>query len=444
MDVIVVGGGIGGLSLALSLYQAGIKVRVYEAVSNPGPLGAGINLQPTAVRELTELGLGDELAQVGVAVQRLSLFSKFGQLISEEPRGLSAGYRWPQYAIHRGRLQQLLLRAVCNRIGEENVCTGFRLLGFEQDRDRVTATFHDIASEADITCSATILIGADGIHSTVRRTLYPDEGEPCFARQVLWRASVDAEPFLDGRTQIIAGHLHQRIIVYPMARASSTNLLTNWICQMTVAETSFPREDWSRRVSKEKLLASFGAWRFPWLNLPELIERTSEIFEFPLMDRDPIPSWTFGRVTVLGDAAHPMQPIGSQAGSQAIIDGRVLTGALASASDPTLALRRYDEERRPAMNEIVLRNRKFGPEASLQFVEERAPDGFDRIEDVISREELDGIIASFSSAAGIDVRAVNTRRSFIDSAQRTPSSACKSLSDRHSEAVDQFGPISHF
>jgi 2-polyprenyl-6-methoxyphenol hydroxylase-like FAD-dependent oxidoreductase len=413
LDVIVVGGGIGGLSLALSLHQAGIKVRVYEAVSNPAPLGVGINLQPTAVRELTELGLGDELAGVGIAVQRLGLFNKFGQLVSEEPRGLLAGYRWPQYAIHRGRLQQLLLHAVRTRIGDENVRTGFRFLGFEQDRDQVTATFHDIASEADITCSARILIGADGIHSTVRRTLYPNEGEPCFARQVLWRASVDAEPFLDGRTQIIAGHLHQRIIVYPMARTPSNKLLTNWICQMTVPETSFPREDWSRRVSKEKLLASFGAWRFPWLDLPELIEQTSEIYEFPLMDRDPIPSWTFRRVTLLGDAAHPMQPIGAQAGSQAVIDGRMLTAALASTSDPVLALRRYDEERRPVMNEIVLRNREFGPEASLQLVEERAPNGFDRIENVISREDLDTITASFSVAAGIDVQTVNTRRSFL-------------------------------
>jgi 2-polyprenyl-6-methoxyphenol hydroxylase-like FAD-dependent oxidoreductase len=413
MDVIIVGGGIGGLSLALSLHQAGIKVRVYEAVSNPAPLGVGINLQPTAVRELTELGLGDELARVGVPMQRLGLFNKFGQLVSEEPRGLSAGYRWPQYAIHRGRLQQLLLHAVRDRIGDENVCTGFRLLGFEQDQDQVTATFHDIASEAEITGSGAVLVGADGIHSTVRRTLYPNEGEPCFARQVLWRASVDAEPFLDGRTQIIAGHLHQRIIVYPMARTPSTKLLTNWICQMTVPETSFPREDWSRRVSKEKLLASFGAWRFPWLDLPELIEQTSEIFEFPLMDRDPIPSWTFGRVTLLGDAAHPMQPIGAQAGSQAIIDGRILTAALASTSDPTVALRRYDEERRPVMNEIVLRNRQFGPEASLQLVEERAPNGFDRIEDVISRADLDTITTSFSTAAGIDVQTVNTRRSFF-------------------------------
>jgi len=415
MDVIIVGAGIGGLSLALSLHQAGIKARVYEVVSNPAPLGVGINLQPTAVRELTELGLGDELAQAGIALQRLGLFNKFGQLISEEPRGISAGYCWPQYAIHRGRLQMLLLQAVRDRIGDENVRTGFRFLGFEQDRHRVTATFHDTASGTEAANSATVLIGADGIHSTVRHALYPDEGEPCFARQVLWRASVEAEPFLDGRTQAIAGHLHQRIVAYPIARVpASTKLLTNWICQMTVPETSFPREDWSRRVPKQKVLSAFGAWRFPWLGLQDLIDQTSEIFEFPLMDRDPLPCWTFGRVTLLGDAAHPMQPIGAQAGSQAIIDGRMLTAALLWSSDPERALQRYDRERRPVMNDLVIRNRQFGPEASLQLVEERAPNGFARIEEVISREDLETITGSFSAAAGLDVETVNTRRSFLD------------------------------
>lgn len=414
MDVIVVGAGIGGLGLALSLHQAGIKVRIYETVSNPAPLGVGINLQPTAVRELTELGLGDALARAGIALDRLGLFNKFGQLISEEPRGILAGYRWPQYAIHRGRLQMLLLRAVRDRIGDENVRTGFRFMGFEQDRHRVTATFRDTASGTSTASHGAILVGADGIHSAVRHALYPDEGEPCFAGQILWRASVEAEPFLGGRTQAIAGHLHQRIIAYPISRESTSNkLLTNWICQMTVPEKNFPREDWSRRVSKERVQASFGTWRLPWLALPELIEQTSDIFEFPLMDRDPLPCWTFGRVTLLGDAAHPMQPIGAQAGSQAIIDGRVLTAALVSASDPVLALRRYDEQRRPVMNDIVLRNRKFGPEASLQLVEERAPNGFNRIEEVISREDLNRITGSFSAAAGLDVETVNTRRSFL-------------------------------
>jgi 5-methylphenazine-1-carboxylate 1-monooxygenase len=418
MDVIVVGAGIGGLSLALSLHQAGIGVRVYEAVSEFAPLGAGINLQPSAVRELTELGLGEQLARIGIAPRELRLFNKFGQSISREPRGLLAGYRWPQYSIHRGRLQMLLLRCVQDRIGGENVRTGMRFAGFTQDRESVTARFRDLTSRTEISDRAAVLIGADGIHSAVRASLYPEEGEPRFARQVLWRGSVEAEPFLDGRTQVIAGHLHQRLIAYPMARGvTSDRLLMNWICQTAVPEATYPREDWSRRVPMDKVLAAFGGWRFPWLDVPVLIEQTVDIYEFPLMDRDPVASWTFGRVSLIGDAAHPMQPTGAQAGSQAILDGRVLTAALLSISDPREALQRYDAERRPAMNEIVLRNRRFGPEAALQLVEERAPNGFDRIDEVISSGDLETITESFAEAAGLDVATVNGRPSFVSTAR---------------------------
>ena len=415
MKALVIGGGIGGLSLALSLHQAGIAVRIYEAVSDPAPLGVGINLQPTAVRELTELGLGDMLAQTGIATEELSYFNKLGQLVWNEPRGVAAGYKWPQYSIHRGELQLMLLRAVRARIGEQNFCSGLRLINFEQNHRRINATL-GTSSSATVSDEADVLIGADGIHSTVRRQLYPDEGEPRFAGQVLWRAAVDAEPFLGGRTMIVAGHLKQRIIAYPMARGVKPGqLLTNWVCQMAVTEGGPQREDWNRRVSKERVSTAFKKWRFPWLDVPDLINCTPEIFEFPLVDRDPVPAWTFGRVTLLGDAAHPMQPIGSQAGTQAIIDARVLTAALLAESDPIEALRRYDAERRPIMNDIVLRNRRFGPEAALQLAEERAPTGFQRIDDIISQQERKTIAASFSSAAGLDVETVNGRASFVPS-----------------------------
>jgi 2-polyprenyl-6-methoxyphenol hydroxylase-like FAD-dependent oxidoreductase len=418
MEVIVAGGGIGGLSLALSLHQAGMAVRVYEAVRDPAPLGVGINLQPTAVRELTELGLGEELAQLGLATRELSYFNKLGQLIHSEQRGLSAGYKWPQYSVHRGQLQLLLLRAVRARIRNENFRSGLRFAAFEQGRDRVTATFRDVASGTDVRDDADILVGADGIHSAVRRQLYPTEGEPRFARQIMWRAATDAEPFLGGHAMILAGHFHQRIIVYPMGRGSKPGrLLTNWICQASVSDTAPPREDWNRRVSKEKVLAAFGTWRFPWLDMPALIDGASDIYEFPLVDRDPVRAWTFGRVTLIGDAAHPMQPIGSQAGSQAIIDARVLTAALLATSNPIEALQRYDAQRRPVMNDITLRNRRFGPEAAMQLVEERAPDGFARIDDVISREDLEAITKSFSAAAGLDAESVNGRPSFVAKAQ---------------------------
>ena len=288
MKVIVVGGGIGGLSLALSLHQAGIAVRVYEAVSDPIPLGVGINLQPTAVRELTELGLGDVLAQTGIATQELTYFNKLGQLVWSEPRGLSAGYKWPQYSIHRGQLQQLLMLAVRERIGENNFCSGLRLVTFEQNCQRVIAKFIS-ASFGTLLDDADILVGADGIHSTVRRQLYPNEGEPRFAGQLMWRAAIDAEIFLGGRTMIVAGHFDQRIIAYPIGRSvKEGRLLTNWVCQMTVTDEAPPREDWNCRISKERVLTAFSRWRFPWLDVPDLINRTPEILEFPLVDRDPV------------------------------------------------------------------------------------------------------------------------------------------------------------
>src|SRR6516162_5042378 len=314
MEVIVVGGGIAGLTMALSLHQAGIPVRVYEAVRDLVPLGVGINLQPIAVRELTELRLADELARSGTAIHQWSLFNKFGQLIWIEKRALSAGYKWAQYAIRRGHLQSILLQAVRDRIGEGHFRSGLRFADFEQHRDRVAARFSDSRSGARVIDEADVLIGADGIHSAVRRQLYPAVGRPQFAQQVLWRGAVDAEPFLDGRTMVIAGHFHQRIVVYPMAHAArGGHLLTNWICQTIAPGLEPSREDWNRRVSKDKVLATFGAWRFPWLDMPALIERTADIYEFPLVDRDPVASWTFGRITLIGDAAHPMQPIGSQA-----------------------------------------------------------------------------------------------------------------------------------
>jgi 5-methylphenazine-1-carboxylate 1-monooxygenase len=415
MEVIVVGAGIGGLSVALSLHQAGIPIRVYEAVRDPAPLGVGINLQPTAVRELTELGLAEDLERVGNTTEHLSHFNRHGQLVWSESRGRAAGYNWPQYSIHRGQLQMLLLRAARERIGPANVRTGLRLTALEQSGQRVNASFDEAASGAVLSDEADILVGADGIHSTVRRHFYPTEGQPRFAHQLLWRAAIDAEPFLGGHTMIIAGHFRQRIIVYPIGPGSKPGqLLTNWICQMAVQDEAPPREDWNRRVRGETALAAFH-WRLPWLDMPSLIARTPDIYEFPLVDRDPVDRWSFGRVTLIGDAAHPMQPIGSQAGSQAIIDARALTASLLATADPVEALQRYDRERRPAMNDITLRNRQFGPEAALQLAEERAPNGFARIEDVIPRGELQAIAASFSAAAGLSVDAVNGRPSFVSS-----------------------------
>jgi 2-polyprenyl-6-methoxyphenol hydroxylase-like FAD-dependent oxidoreductase len=262
MKVIVVGGGISGLTMALSLHQAGIAVCILEAANELKALGVGINLQPTAVRELAELGLGETLARSGIATKELRLFNKFGQLVWNELRGLAAGYRWPQYSIHRGQLQMLLLAAVRERLGEDTFRSGCRLLSFEQRGNRVIATFRNDRTGAIETEEGDVLVGADGIHSIVRRQLYPTEGSPRFAQQILWRAAVEAEPILDGRTMIVAGHFHKRIVLYPIHQFTTPNrVLTNWICQMTVEDQAPPKEDWNKRISQDKVLAAIGSFR---------------------------------------------------------------------------------------------------------------------------------------------------------------------------------------
>jgi 2-polyprenyl-6-methoxyphenol hydroxylase-like FAD-dependent oxidoreductase len=408
MDTIVVGGGIAGLTMALSLHQKGLPVRVYEAVSDVRPLGVGINLQPGAVRELTELGLGPQLALAGISIETLALFNKFGQLIWREPRGTAAGYRWPQYAIHRGRLQAILLEAVRDRIGPDKFRSGLRLQNIEQIRDRVAADFCRTADGSIVRDCADMIVGADGIHSAVRRYIHPASGAPQFGGQILWRSAVEGDVLLDGRTMIIAGHADQRIIVYPIAMGSAPGrFCINWICQKAAPASDPAVQDWNKRTSPSAVLADFEAWRFDWLNLPQLVRASDAIFEFPLVDRDPVGCWSRGRITLIGDAAHPMQPIGGQAGSQAIIDARVLTDALISQGDVVGALQHYDAQRRPVMNDITLRNRQLGPEAALQVVEERAPQGFEEVTDVISIGELEQIASSYSKAASLDVETVN-------------------------------------
>jgi 5-methylphenazine-1-carboxylate 1-monooxygenase len=416
MRVIVIGGGISGLTMALSLHQVGIPVCVYEAVREVAPLGVGINLQPNAVRELTELGLGEALAAIGTATQSLAFFNKFGQLVWREPRGRAAGFNWPQYSVHRGRLQVMLAAAARARLGDDHLRTGCSFERFESRGDKIVARLIDRRNNGDIIeDEADVLIGADGIHSAVRRQLYPGEGEPSFAGQILWRAATETAPFLGGATMAIAGHFHQRIIAYPIGAAASGSgkLLTNWIAQMTVATEAPPREDWNRKVAADRFLGSFANWRFDWLDFPRLVAETAEIFEFPLVDRHPVGQWSFGRVTLIGDAAHPMQPTGSQAGSQAIVDARMLTAELIANADPIAALAHYDRIRRPVMNDITLRNRNFGPEAAMQLAEERAPNGFKAIEDVIPRDELERISSSFQLAAGLDPATVNDRPALV-------------------------------
>ncbi len=364
MIVMVIGAGIGGLTAALSLNAAGFDVRIYESSADIKAIGFGINLQPNAVRELIELGLGDALAATAIETAELTYYSKLGQLIWSEPRGRAAGYAWPQYAIDRGDLQMILLDAVKERIGARNVLTGHHLASFEQDGSGVTARFIDRKSGQHLLSGrGDVLIGCDGIHSAVRVRLYPGEGPPMVTGRIQWRGVLEAEPFLDGRTHATIGFSGQQGVAYPISRKAAGRGYSRISC------------------------------------------------EYHEVDRDPLTRWSFGQVTLLGDAAHPMRSTGAQAGSQAIVDARVLAFMLAEASAPERGLEQYEAQRRPIMNAVTLRNREFGPAIAMELVEQRAPQGFDNIEEVITRRELEQISLAYKEEAGFDPTALNQRPS---------------------------------
>ncbi|MDX6707332.1 MAG: 5-methylphenazine-carboxylate 1-monooxygenase [Solirubrobacteraceae bacterium] len=414
MRVLVAGGGIGGLVTALSLHDAGIEVEVVESARCIDAVGAGINLLPHAVRELTELGLGRALQATGVPTSELVYHDRFGSRIWSEPRGRAAGYRWPQYSIHRGELQLLLLDAVKERLGTDAVRCGLAVERFTQAPDGVCAELRERATGRLRTINAAVLIGADGIDSAVRAQLHPGDGPPRWSGIVMWRGVSEAEPFLTGRTMIMVGsNRRTKFIAYPIATGDG-RALVNWVAEVRLApgDRALDAHDWRRTAGPASVLAHFGEWDFEWLDIPALIAGAPAIYEYPMIDRDPLPRWGGGRVSLLGDAAHPMYPIGSNGASQAIIDARVLAHELACNVDPVSALVAYEPLRRPPTTALVHANRQHGPEHVMTVVEERAPDGFAQIDDVIGHEELRTIVARYSRTAGFDVDELNARPSW--------------------------------
>lgn len=411
--VLIVGAGIGGLATALALHRVGVDVQVYEAVREVKALGVGINVQPHAIAILHELGLAQALEETGIQTAELRYLNTFGQLIWQEPRGLAAGYAVPQYSIHRGALQMLLLRAVEQTLPPGSVHTGQELLGFEHLPDGVRARFSDrLRGGREVSVDGRALIAADGIHSVVRRHFYPDEGDPRFSGRILWRATTETAPLLDGRTMVWAGHDSQKFVCYPIseqARREGGGVL-NWIAELRVPlDSTPPRSDWNRRVEAGVFRDAFAAWDFGWLSVPALIDRAEAIYEFPMVDRDPLPRWRHGRVTLLGDAAHPMYPVGSNGASQAILDADALACAWRRADSVEAALAAYEATRRPATTAVVLANRQGGPDRVLQLAAERAPNGFTDIESVIPRAELEAIASAYKRTAGFDTDSVNRR-----------------------------------
>ena len=369
MKAIVVGGGIGGLATALSLHAEGIEVEVFEQARTIRELGVGINTLPHAIKELAALGLLEALDRVGIRTHELIYTNRFGQEVWRDLRGLDAGYEFPQFSIHRGKLQAVLHQAVIERIGGANVHPGYQLVGFEDDGAGVTARFERREGHDAAIARGDVLIGADGIHSTVRSTFYPDQGPPAWNGLMLWRGAVEGTPFLTGRSMIIAGGMNAKFVCYPIYNypASPGRTLLNWAVVARIGDGSTPpprREDWSRLGDRAELMNHVdGVFTLDVVDPVAIINSTVDFYEYPMCDRDPVERWSFGRVTLLGDAAHPMYPVGSNGASQAILDARCLAAELAGGNgDIEAALKAYEAERLPTTAEIVRTNRKGGPE----------------------------------------------------------------------------------
>lgn len=398
MHVLIAGGGVGGLALALMLHQRGIACTVLEAAAEVKPLGVGINTLPHAIRELAALDLLPALDAVAIRTRELRYLNRFGQEIWKEPRGIWAGHDVPQFSIHRGHLHQVLWQAAKARLPAGALLNNARLQGFTQNPTGVTVHLTDGRS-----LSGDVLIGADGIHSTIRATLHPHDGGIRWNGIQMWRGAVEWPAFEGGDTMIVAGDMKEKLVLYPIAPgASAATRLTNWVVCAQIGDASKPpprREDWSRPGQLDEVLAHVARFRIPFLDVAALVRATPEFWEYPMCDRDPLPFWTQGRVTLLGDAAHPMYPVGSNGASQAVLDARCLADLLA-AQAPEAALAAYSAERLPKTAEIVRANRKGGPERVVDEVSARAPDGFAQLEDVISREELAAIAGGYAQMAG--------------------------------------------
>ena len=406
MTVLIAGAGIGGLALALALEQRGLKFILFDAASELRPLGVGINVLPHAAGELAEFGILPALRAISVATRELRYVNKFGQLIWSEPRGTHAGHELPQLSIHRGLLHATMLAAIRERRGADVVRVGQKFESFSETSSGVVARFR--GRDGSLTeASGDCLVGADGIHSAVRSQLHPDTGPMLWNGIMMWRGTVDWPVFDGGDLMVVSGDMAEKLLYYPIKTgATPGTMLTNWVlaCRIAEGETRPPeRESWSREGSLDRVLPFAAHFKLPDIDVLSMIRSTPTFFEYPMCDREPLDQWGTDRVTLLGDAAHPMYPVGSNGSAQAIIDGKRLAHMLAEEAAPQ-AIRRYEAERVPLTGALVRANRKGGPERVVDVVSARAPDGFERLDDVISNDELRAISQGYATMAGFALK----------------------------------------
>lgn len=404
MKVVVIGGGIGGLTLALALHKVGVECRVYEAVDELRPLGVGLNLLPHAMRDLTQLGVAAELERKGIVTKEICFYTRHGQLVDREPRGRYAGYEWPQVSIHRGDLHETLRRAVKERLGSDAVVLGHRCTEVVDEGSSVQVRFVDPRGHSLPPVQGGVAIACDGLHSAVRTQLHPVETRLRHENTTQWRGVTRWKPFLTGASMVYAGtNSTGKLVCYPIRDRidAASRQLINWVIELERPADEGAVRDWERRGRVEDFIERFADWRFDWLDVAGMLRAADSILEYPMVDQEPLEWWGTGRVTLLGDAAHPMTPRGSNGAAQAIIDALVIAPLLRDASDPADALRAYEAKRVQATSAIVLANRTQSPDAILRVVEERTGGKpFDRIENVISRDELNGWQERYKKVAG--------------------------------------------
>ena len=409
--VIIAGGGIGGLATALTLHQIGVPCLVFESVRDMRPLGVGINVQPNAVRELYDLGFAEaDLDRVGLPAREWALVGLNGNEIYSEPRGLLAGYNWPQYAVHRGQFHVRLHEKLVERSGPQTVRLGSRVTGYRKNSDGgVTALIHR-ADGATSEETGALLIGADGIHSAIREQMHPAQPPIHWGGAVMWRGTTWAKPIRTGSSFVGLGTHRQRIVFYPISHPDPKTGLSmiNWIAEVTMdSAEGWKQSGWFRQVSVREFLHHFASWIWDWLDVPVLIKQADAVFENPMIDRDPAPTWRDGPVLLLGDAAHAMYPTGSNGGSQAIIDARVLGAAIVEHGVTPEALAAYDDKLCEPISKLILRNRGAGPFGLLAIVDQRCGGTFDNIDDVIPPQERSEFMAGYRAAAGFAIETLN-------------------------------------
>jgi 2-polyprenyl-6-methoxyphenol hydroxylase-like FAD-dependent oxidoreductase len=410
--VIIAGAGIGGLALGLTLHQIGVPFTIFESVSALRPLGVGINLQPNAVRELFEMGItAPELDKAGVPAREWALVGQQGQEIYAEPRGLEAGYNWPQYAMHRGQLQMLLAQVLMDRAGQDAVQLGCRVAGYEKTPGGGVNAIVTSADGSERREAGALLIGADGIHSKVRAQMHPDQPPIHWGGAVMWRGTSMARPVRTGSSFIGLGTHRQRMVIYPISPPDPDTGLAqvNWIAEVTMDDPG-ARDDigWFRQVEIDDFAHHFDDWVYDWLDVPALLRGADVAYENPMIDRDPVETWVDGPVALMGDAAHAMYPTGSNGASQAIVDARELGAAFLTHGVTPAALAAFDAKLCAPISALILRNRGAGPFGLLNMVNDRCGGSFDNLDEVIPAAERAEFMAKYKAAAGFAIEALNS------------------------------------